>query len=174
MSLESKNFVRQVLADRESYILEGHSKDHFYQFEYKVQKSKATCQCEENKYYTKKCVDYSKYGEKCGLTWHCDQSQVLSCKSSICGCSDTKFWSSDNNKCVDRVSHGQSCKGDQCRINVNLHCSSSRSCECTDNNLYYWSETSAACVPKKRYIIIIIIITEAEADRRPLAQRPVK
>ncbi|CAF1114690.1 unnamed protein product, partial [Brachionus calyciflorus] len=98
-----------------------------------------------------KCVDYSKYGEKCGLTWHCDQKQVLSCKSSICGCSDTKFWSSDINKCVEKVSHGQSCNGDQCRINVNLHCSSSGSCECTDNNLYYWSEAAAACLPKKRY-----------------------
>ncbi|CAF0961820.1 unnamed protein product [Brachionus calyciflorus] len=217
-----EKFVRQCLADKESYILNGEKDDVFYQFEYKVRKSKAvenlellekglvevprwtayfaaiasifiaaffvaslvtlgnvvskpdamyqqscsdrpcskalnlkcinkTCQCESPKYYTKKCVDLSKYGERCMFTSHCITGQSLSCMGSICSCALNKYWSSDVSLCVDRLTYGEACNGDQCKINSNLICGSSGSCDCVDNTLYYWSESSSACVAKKKY-----------------------
>ncbi|CAF0931904.1 unnamed protein product [Brachionus calyciflorus] len=229
--MESKNiaesFVRNVLADKESYLLNAKKLDHsnkcdLYQFEYKVEKSKAvlnmellekglveiprwivyvsliimtfliaffilslltlgniigksdamyqqscsdrpcskalnlkcinkTCQCESPKYYTKKCVDLSKYGEKCMFTSHCINGQSLSCMGSICSCALNKYWSSDVSLCVDRLTYGQSCSGDQCKINSNLICSSSGTCDCIDDTLYYWSDSSNSCISKKKY-----------------------
>ncbi|RNA20844.1 prion-like-(Q N-rich) domain-bearing 25 [Brachionus plicatilis] len=241
---EPEKFVRNVLADRSSYILNGYSNDHFYQFEYKVEKSEAVrnlelhknglvevprwivyfsipvmiflialftgaliamgsvkpdaiygqscadrscskalnlkcinrlCQCESPKYYTNKCVDLSKYGEKCVSRDNCDPSQDMICFGSICSCAPTKYWNSESNKCVDRLTYGQTCYGDQCKIRINLECSSLGVCLCIDNTFaatirgsgakltlknnlefflsekYYWDDTVKECVAKKRY-----------------------
>lgn len=93
------------------------------------------CQCESPKYFTNKCVDLSKYGEKCVGRENCDPSQDLICFGSVCSCAPTKYWNSQLNKCVDRLTYGQSCSGDQCRIRVNMICNSNRFCDCVDNNL---------------------------------------
>ncbi|RNA11843.1 prion-like-(Q N-rich) domain-bearing 25 [Brachionus plicatilis] len=217
---ESEKFVRNVLADRSSYILNGYSDDHFYQFEYRVEKSEAVrnlelhenglvevprwivyfcipvmifliafftgalvtmgsvksdaiygqscadrscskehnlkcinkvCQCESPKYYTNKCVDLSKYEEKCASRDKCDPSQDLICFGSICSCAPTKYWNSESSKCVDRLTYGQTCNGDQCKIRINLVCSSLGFCQCIDNTLYFWDDSVKECVAKKRY-----------------------
>lgn len=93
------------------------------------------CQCESPKYYTNKCVDLSKYGEKCVSRQSCDPSQDMICFGSICSCAPTKYWNSHLKKCVDRLTYGQTCSGDQCRIRINMICSINGICDCIDNTL---------------------------------------
>ncbi|RNA27434.1 prion-like-(Q N-rich) domain-bearing 25 [Brachionus plicatilis] len=109
------------------------------------------CLCESPKYYTNKCVDLSKYGEKCVARENCDPSQDTICFGSVCSCAATKYWNSESSKCVDRLTYGQTCAGDQCRIRVNLVCSSSGICDCIDSTLYFWDDSVKECVAKKRY-----------------------
>ncbi|CAF1131613.1 unnamed protein product, partial [Brachionus calyciflorus] len=91
------------------------------------------CTCESPKYYWGKCYDLAKYSEKCVFNSDCDQTQVLVCLNySTCGCSSTMFWSTVNSKCIDRLKHGESCSGDQCKANIGLACNSGV-CSCTDN-----------------------------------------
>lgn len=218
MEKNGEKFVRDFLVDKSSYILNGHTKNGFYQFEYKIQKSEAvrqleliekglveipkwvvflacsimvfalaffiaslivlanrkpevgylqscadrpcasslnlkcinkTCQCVSPQFYRKKCVDFLKYGESCTFTVDCDTSQSLTCIGSKCGCALTKYWDSSSSMCLDRLTYGDPCNGDQCRINVNLMCSST--CTCIDDQLYFWSDADAACLPKKKY-----------------------
>lgn len=196
---KAEKFVRKDIANKNSFILNGYSGNDFYQFEYKVEKSKAAknlelysnglvevprwavyfsisvliflivffsialftmsrikpdaifgqscadrscskklnlrcidkiCQCEPPKFYTNKCNDLSKYGQACISRDNCDPSQDMICLGSICSCAPTKYWNPILNKCVDRLTHGQICTGDQCKIRVNLICSSAMTCQC--------------------------------------------
>ena len=94
-----------------------------------------TCQCVSPQFFRTKCVDFSKYGESCTMSFDCDSSQALSCIGSKCGCALTKYWDSSSSMCLDRLTYGDSCSGDQCRINVNLICNSVGSCGCVDDLL---------------------------------------
>lgn len=94
-----------------------------------------TCQCEEPKYYRNKCVDLSKFGETCSSRDNCDPIQDMICIGSICSCEPTKYWNPQLKKCVDRLSNGQVCSGDQCKIRINLVCGELGLCKCVDETL---------------------------------------
>lgn len=203
---DAEQFVSQKLTDKQSHIINGYLGDDLFQFEYKVEKSKAvrdleihenglvevpkwvvyfsipvmifilaffigtlvtmanvkpdalygqscsgrscskkhdlkcinkTCLCESPKYYTNKCVDLSNYGETCISRDNCDPIQDMICIGSICSCEPTKYWNPQLKKCVNRLSYGQTCSGDICRIRINLVCSAFGQCECVDETMYF-------------------------------------
>ncbi|CAF1010370.1 unnamed protein product [Brachionus calyciflorus] len=107
------------------------------------------CTCESPKYYRGKCLAPSKYTEKCVFNSDCDQTQVLVCLNySTCDCSSSMFWSTVNLKCIYRLTHGESCSGDQCINHLGLICNSG-ACSCPDNSRFYWNGNM--CVSKKNF-----------------------
>ena len=67
-----------------------------------------TCKCEDNYFYTTKCIIKKSYMEKCHLTSYCFNNLNMSCLDGVCKCNDMKYWSGST--CVNKKTINQSCQ----------------------------------------------------------------
>lgn len=93
------------------------------------------CQCPKNYFFLDSCQVLSTYNERCKIDFNCKQSQSLICGiMNKCDCIRTKFWDHDYEKCLDRKSYSESCKGDQCQTDLKLSCQFNR-CICINKEM---------------------------------------
>lgn len=85
------------------------------------------CQCENDKYYLKKCEPKKDYYENCQLHLQCKSNMI--CVAGKCQCEKLYYWNGDT--CLRRYTHNETCEDGQCLLNTFLFCdNATKLCTC--------------------------------------------
>lgn len=102
------------------------------------------CQCENEQFFTKICLNKKTNGAACGNSDQCLSS--LECRNGICQCASNEYW--DGIKCSKMRSYLESCSKNECSSRNYLYCNTTfGSCICPNSR--FW--TGYNCVLKRNY-----------------------